>query len=150
MDRDSSLLNTVSTASAAKSRLSCKGQHLPKMSTTFLAYSILTKSDGPSVEHSPQRGRHRAETLPHKTPADCSSPQTSFVRKIERQSPCLPSRRQILFFHEDRPYYGFTNFSADPVEYEGKIYSTSEHLYQSFKVCLPASYYSTMRNSHPR
>ncbi|KAH7910202.1 hypothetical protein BJ138DRAFT_1153451 [Hygrophoropsis aurantiaca] len=42
-----------------------------------------------------------------------------------------PSR--ILFYHVNAPYYGFTNFSPDPVEYKGKRYPTSEHLFQSLK-----------------
>ncbi|KAF9244209.1 hypothetical protein BU15DRAFT_42228 [Melanogaster broomeanus] len=41
--------------------------------------------------------------------------------------------RRILFYHVHDPYYGFTNFSPDPVEYEGKCYPTSEHLFQSLK-----------------
>lgn len=41
--------------------------------------------------------------------------------------------QRILFYHAHDPYYGFTNFSSDPVEYHGKIYPTSEHLFQSLK-----------------
>lgn len=43
--------------------------------------------------------------------------------------------RRILFYEQNRPYYNFTNFSADEVEYENKIYPTSEHLFQARKVC---------------
>lgn len=49
-------------------------------------------------------------------------------------NPLPPPRRQILFYHKHDPYYGFTNFSAHPVVYNGKKYPTSEHLFQSFKV----------------
>lgn len=42
--------------------------------------------------------------------------------------------KRILFYHAQDPYYGFTNFSPDPVEYQGKRYPTSEHLFQSLKV----------------
>lgn len=45
-------------------------------------------------------------------------------------------RHRILFYHRHEPHYGFTNFSDHPVMYEGKRYPTSEHLFQSFKVCL--------------
>jgi hypothetical protein len=45
------------------------------------------------------------------------------------------ARARILFYHKSDPYYGFTNFSAHPVIYKGKKYPTSEHLFQSFKVC---------------
>jgi len=43
------------------------------------------------------------------------------------------SRNRVLFYHKDDPHYGFTNFSAHPVIYNGKRYPTSEHLFQSFK-----------------
>lgn len=54
--------------------------------------------------------------------------------------PAPPASSRILFYDKDRPYYGFTNFSAHPVVYEGRTYPTSEHLFQSFKV----------RNKHAR
>ncbi|KLO09494.1 DUF1768-domain-containing protein [Schizopora paradoxa] len=44
------------------------------------------------------------------------------------------SRRDcIYFYNKDEPHYGFTNFSPHPVVHEGKVYHTSEHLFQSFK-----------------
>ncbi|KAF9533937.1 hypothetical protein CPB83DRAFT_757105 [Crepidotus variabilis] len=42
-------------------------------------------------------------------------------------------RPKILFYHKHAPYYGFTNFSSHQVYYKGKLYPTSEHLFQSFK-----------------
>ena len=45
----------------------------------------------------------------------------------ERPSP-------IRFYHKHDPHYGFTNFSNHPVYYEGVMYPTSEHLFQSLKV----------------
>jgi diaminohydroxyphosphoribosylaminopyrimidine deaminase/5-amino-6-(5-phosphoribosylamino)uracil reductase len=45
------------------------------------------------------------------------------------------ARPRILFYHRNDPYYGFTNFSPHPVQYNGKEYPTSEHLFQAFKVC---------------
>ncbi|KAE9399603.1 DUF1768-domain-containing protein [Gymnopus androsaceus JB14] len=42
-------------------------------------------------------------------------------------------RHRILFYRRAKPHYGFTNFSAHPVWYNGKRYPTSEHLFQSFK-----------------
>lgn len=44
-------------------------------------------------------------------------------------------RPRLLFYRKNNPYYGFTNFSPHPVYYKGKRYPTSEHLFQSFKVC---------------
>ncbi|KAJ4474297.1 hypothetical protein J3R30DRAFT_655125 [Lentinula aciculospora] len=48
------------------------------------------------------------------------------------------SRPQILFYHKHNPHYGFTNFSPHSVVYKGKRYPTSEHLFQSLKVCVLA------------
>jgi diaminohydroxyphosphoribosylaminopyrimidine deaminase/5-amino-6-(5-phosphoribosylamino)uracil reductase len=45
-------------------------------------------------------------------------------------------RPRILFYHKHDPHYGFTNFSPHSVTYNGKVYPTSEHLFQSFKVRL--------------
>ncbi|KAF5370434.1 hypothetical protein D9615_009749 [Tricholomella constricta] len=42
-------------------------------------------------------------------------------------------RNKLLFYHKHNPHYGFTNFSDHPVDYNGKKYPTSEHLFQSFK-----------------
>lgn len=46
------------------------------------------------------------------------------------------ARERITFYHKGDPYYGFTNFSAHVVGYEGKTYPTAEHLFQSLKVTL--------------
>ncbi|KAJ7069051.1 hypothetical protein B0H15DRAFT_793826 [Mycena belliarum] len=43
------------------------------------------------------------------------------------------ARGPILFYDRNEPYYGFTNFSAHPVRYNGKEYPTSEHLFQAMK-----------------
>ena len=53
--------------------------------------------------------------------------------KQKQDHPKQPPKR-ILFYHVNDPYYGFTNFSPDPVDYRGKRYPTSEHLFQSLKV----------------
>jgi diaminohydroxyphosphoribosylaminopyrimidine deaminase/5-amino-6-(5-phosphoribosylamino)uracil reductase len=53
-----------------------------------------------------------------------------------RASPRTPTRARILFYHKHDPHYGFTNFSPHPVMYDGKLYPTSEHLFQSFKVTV--------------
>lgn len=42
-------------------------------------------------------------------------------------------RRVIYFYDKDKPYYSFTNFSPHHVEYDGKVYPTSEHLFQALK-----------------
>jgi ribA/ribD-fused uncharacterized protein len=44
-----------------------------------------------------------------------------------------PKPKEILFYHRHQPHFGFTNFSPDPVQYKGKMYPTSEHLFQAMK-----------------
>ncbi|GJE95755.1 NADAR family protein [Phanerochaete sordida] len=39
----------------------------------------------------------------------------------------------IYFYDRDQPYYEFTNFSPHEVWYDGKLYPTSEHLFQAQK-----------------
>ncbi|EGO20685.1 hypothetical protein SERLADRAFT_358057, partial [Serpula lacrymans var. lacrymans S7.9] len=49
-------------------------------------------------------------------------------------TPSHRRRPRIFFFNSDDPYYTFTNRYPSPVKYGGKIYLTSEHLFQSLKV----------------
>lgn len=53
------------------------------------------------------------------------SPQTAHQEKS--------GRPEIKFYEEHQRYYEFTNFSPNPVYYDGKMYPTSEHLFQSMK-----------------
>ncbi|KAF8141843.1 hypothetical protein EV363DRAFT_1392251 [Boletus edulis] len=66
---------------------------------------------------------------PHTASPDGSGKQTKDHAKGGVQQPA----KRILFYHVRDPYYGFTNFSPDVVEYRGKQYPTSEHLFQSLK-----------------
>lgn len=63
-----------------------------------------------------------------------SAPPMSSSRPSTPQLP-WHRRPRILFYHKHDPHYGFTNFSPHSVQYNGKRYPTSEHLFQSFKVC---------------
>ena len=66
-----------------------------------------------------------------------ASPGGSTRKKLDPKSSnqgLVQPPKRILFYHANDPYYGFTNFSPDPVEYRGKRYPTSEHLFQSLKV----------------
>src|SRR5882762_8685066 len=66
----------------------------------------------------------------------------SSIQLVKRQpsifSALLPpyhrQRPKILFYHKDQPYYEFTNFAPYSVQYDRKVYPTSEHLFQSLKV----------------
>lgn len=76
-------------------------------------------------------------------PHSASPGGTSAVTKSQKQALVQPQPKRILFYHAHDPYYGFTNFSPDPVEYRGKSYPTSEHLFQSLKVSVEGQ-----RNTH--
>jgi len=62
-----------------------------------------------------------------------ASPGGSGKQKQDHPKQVVQSPKRILFYHVQDPYYGFTNFSPDPVDYQGKRYPTSEHLFQSLK-----------------
>jgi len=84
---------------------------------------------------SPRALRHGRNLGLPKSGGSSSTPTTPTVA-IRGGLPRTPTRHRILFYHRHDPHYGFTNFSAHPVFYNGKRYPTSEHLFQSFKVCL--------------
>jgi hypothetical protein len=56
------------------------------------------------------------------------SPQATTTNEIQR--------KVIRFYDKQDRFYEFTNFSPHSVKYEGKVYPTSEHLFQAFKVPL--------------
>jgi len=49
------------------------------------------------------------------------------------RSPSPMPRERVYFYNREDPYYSFTNFHPSPIKHEGKIYPTSEHLFQSLK-----------------
>lgn len=57
------------------------------------------------------------------------------ISKSSQPSPTQTRSRTIFFYHKHEPHYGFTNFSNHGVKHDGKVYPTSEHLFQSMKVC---------------
>jgi len=133
------------------------GRHLLSRSSH---YRISPRNDYLSVPTSPlveipDEDDHPFSTVSHpqtRTPETRGSSQfTSPQVNYQRLSSVPPSprfitppdspfggsprpRAKILFYHKHDPHYGFANFSNHPVMYQGKKYSTSEHLFQSFKV----------------
>lgn len=86
-----------------------------------------------SVSNSPSTPTNRQRTS--STLSTHTAPTIS--RRYSRSSQHLPTRqRPILFYHKHEPHYGFTNFSNHGVKYAEKVYPTSEHLFQSLKVCF--------------
>lgn len=95
-------------------------------------YIITEEIDSPSRSQPrsapamlPIQGQHSRQSNP-------PSPLVS-----SHNNPFKGLRSRILFYHKQDPYYGFTNFSPHNVRYNGKVYPTSEHLFQSFKVRFP-------------
>ncbi|KAG2357869.1 hypothetical protein BDR07DRAFT_1419141 [Suillus spraguei] len=86
----------------------------------------LSDSGKPCTAARTPRGSHPHRVSLAQRPL--TSPQSSPLTTC----PTPPSSK-ILFYHAHDPYYGFTNFSPDPIEYNGKKYPTSEHLFQSLK-----------------
>lgn len=93
-------------------------------------------SDGGKVSITPT-----SPALPPRTPRASSAqrpstypqPSSLTTRPTPHSSKTLSDGKpnKILFYHAHDPHYGFTNFSSDPIEYNGKKYPTSEHLFQS-------------------
>ncbi|KAG9022910.1 hypothetical protein FRB95_013992 [Tulasnella sp. JGI-2019a] len=80
---------------------------------------------------------HRTPQCEQRTPqCEQSAPQyDQWTPQYERGTPAHPPT--IYFYERHQPYYGFTNFSPYEVRYKGKVYPTSEHLFQAMKVCAP-------------
>jgi len=58
-----------------------------------------------------------------------------FAKPKTPDLPILPQEpRQIRFYNKGEPYYDFTNFAEVSVPFDGKVWSTSEHLFQAWKV----------------
>ncbi|TFK49471.1 DUF1768-domain-containing protein [Heliocybe sulcata] len=49
------------------------------------------------------------------------------------KSPPSSTRPTIRFYSRVKPYFEFSNFSDHPIRYNGKDYSTGEHLFQALK-----------------
>ncbi|KAJ8592276.1 DUF1768-domain-containing protein [Rhizopogon salebrosus TDB-379] len=82
----------------------------------------------PHVLHSPH-----ASPTQRVSPSPQSSPLTTHPSPPSSMTASNGKPKKILFYHANDPHYGFTNFSPDPIQYNGKTYQTSEHLFQSLK-----------------
>ena len=97
---------------------------------------ITPEPDVPLSPHDAPTSSRTSILFSRKPVVKSSSAPNSTPSSPTRRSPQRAGRPQILFYNKEDPYYGFTNFSAHPVIYKGKRYPTSEHLFQSFKVCI--------------
>ncbi|KAG2033371.1 hypothetical protein BDR03DRAFT_690975 [Suillus americanus] len=90
----------------------------------------------PALPPQTPRGSHapRASSAQRPSTSPQSSPLTTRPTPYSSKTLSDGKPNKILFYHAHDPHYGFTNFSSDPIEYNGKKYPTSEHLFQSLKV----------------
>ncbi|CCM06412.1 uncharacterized protein FIBRA_08673 [Fibroporia radiculosa] len=82
-------------------------------------------AEPPSRPH-PQKPPYDAKLNRFSAEGNTGPPASVPVRQEHRQAP-------ISFYHKHRPFYEFTNFSPHSVKYDGRMYPTGEHLFQSFK-----------------
>ncbi|KDQ52773.1 hypothetical protein JAAARDRAFT_210423 [Jaapia argillacea MUCL 33604] len=82
----------------------------------------------PSPSYGPTPSIPNLGTTPYPTPAPPLVPSTS-----HGFSQGNVGGHTIHFYDRGKPYYEFTNFSPHAVNYGGKNYPTSEHLFQAFK-----------------
>ncbi|KAI0266410.1 hypothetical protein BC834DRAFT_874448 [Gloeopeniophorella convolvens] len=94
---------------------------------SFLQSILLTFTNTPRDEVDVIVSPPGSSTTVH----DYSASSTSFRPQSSRPVP--HTGMPICFYDADKPYYEFTNFSPHPVEYDGRVYPTAEHLYQAFK-----------------
>ncbi|KJA16183.1 hypothetical protein HYPSUDRAFT_207244 [Hypholoma sublateritium FD-334 SS-4] len=98
----------------------------------IISEDVSDRSDESRVT-SPRISVYRPRRSGGKTASSPSTPPPALPRRVSPSNSAPAARQRILFYHKDDPHYGFTNFSAHPVIYNGKKYPTSEHLFQSFK-----------------
>jgi ribA/ribD-fused uncharacterized protein len=101
-------------------------------------------SDGSKVSIAPTspalpprtpRGSHAHRASLVQRPSTSPQPSPLTTRPTPHSSTTISDGKpnKILFYHAHDPHYGFTNFSSDPIDYNGRKYPTSEHLFQSLK-----------------
>ncbi|KAL1754417.1 hypothetical protein FB107DRAFT_215695 [Schizophyllum commune] len=78
----------------------------------------------------PPRSQNQTPTTPTRGQPS-PKPRRDAPRNVKGVYRAQPQR--ILFYHKHDAHYGFTNFSDHPVTYQGKVYPTSEHLFQALK-----------------
>lgn len=121
-----------------QSRPQPQGQTAPTLNS-YLYYSPVTPATAPSYQraHHSSTTQHPAhDPLSHIEHGSTTVNRVSYEPEDTRIDPNVLKRLPILFYHRTEPHFGFTNFSSHPVEYNGRRYPTSEHLFQAFKVRL--------------
>jgi hypothetical protein len=110
----------------------CHPAKVPLSAPPSPNYPTNYKSNNPP--NGPTSNMKLSKTLfvPNPIPQEVRSPSHVAYRGHDTHKGGKP--RQILFYDKNKPYYSFTNFSDYPVKYKGRMYPTSEHLFQSLKV----------------
>jgi len=126
----------------------------PRPTTPQRSSSSLQRSSSTSGRNQSQTNLqlHRSLSNSSATPSriqrtHSNQPTPTRSRRLSRSSQ-HPS--PILFYHKHEPHYGFTNFSSHAIRYEGKVYHTSEHLFQSLKFAHRPLLAEHIRTCDPR
>lgn len=93
----------------------------------------------------PPKPAHYTPPSPSRTPTIPGITPQEMGLKKKSSDP-----KQIYFYSKHREHYGFTNFSPHPVEYLGKRYPTSEHLFQALKFVHRPNLMEHIRTCDPR
>lgn len=109
-----------------------------KVSVSHTRLQAIKTGASPTLPPRVPRGSHppRGPSMQRVSPSPQSSPVPAHPSPTSSTTVSNGTPKKILFYHAHDPYYGFTNFSPDPIQYNGKTYPTSEHLFQSMKVRL--------------
>lgn len=109
-----------------------------KVSVSHTRSQAIKTGASPTLPPRVPRGSHppRGPSMQRVSPSPQSSPVPAHLSPTSSTTVSNGTPKKILFYHAHDPYYGFTNFSPDPIQYNGKTYPTSEHLFQSMKVRL--------------
>lgn len=108
-----------------------------KVSMSHTSLQASNTDASPALSPRAPRGSRSPNVSPTQrvSPSPQSSPLTTHPSPTSSGTTVSNGKpKKILFYHAHDPYYGFTNFSPDPIQYDGKAYPTSEHLFQSMKV----------------
>lgn len=108
-----------------------KSQEEPRSASSLSSRDRSDRQD--YAMESPTRTRASSHRKRPGSTSARSSPVTSPTTYSIQKSWTFVKPPPILFYHKHEPHYGFTNFSNHPVWYQGRVYPTSEHLFQSFK-----------------
>lgn len=81
-------------------------------------------------------------------PVPVTQPKPAAQNPLAARAPWGPNKAGYIYFYQSgQPYYEFTNFYANPVTIDGKVWPTSEHYFQAQKYPSNAALQDRIRNA---